>query len=189
MHGSRNGGGRAVSGTTGGELEQLETRGKQGQLCCAGIPVTGTAKWVFLSLGPRRSSPSTAVRPRAVARLLFEPEPRCLAAGELGARLGARGAQGTARCVRGERPGCLSLCLLSLGQARESRPTAVREPQLAFNLIAGGDSKKLPPRPLFPAIAPCIARPSPSMESSPLPSRMRERETPIQLLSSPTIRS
>jgi hypothetical protein len=30
-------------------------------------------------------------------------------------------------------PGGLSLCLLSLGQARESRPTAVREPQLLIS--------------------------------------------------------
>src|SRR5204863_254656 len=29
-----------------------------------------------------------------------------------------------------QRPGCPSLCVLSLGQARESTPTAVREPQV-----------------------------------------------------------
>src|SRR5438477_12734735 len=42
------------------------------------------------------------------------------------------------RCLcAAQRPGCPSLCVLSLGQARESTPTAVREPQLQFINIDG----------------------------------------------------
>ena len=41
-------------------------------------------------------------------------------------------AQGTARCLRGERPGALLFGYFLLGLTRESTPPAGRDPHLAF---------------------------------------------------------
>jgi hypothetical protein len=55
-----------------------------------------------------------------------------LAAGELGERPASRGAQGTARIARGERPGRAFFWVLFFARAKKSTSPAVREPQLSF---------------------------------------------------------
>ena len=84
-----------------------------------------------LTLTPRRSSPSTAARPGAVAN-------RCSSPSRVFCGRRVRFAPGRARCAgdrpkAGERPGSPSLWLLSLGETRESNPPAVREPQVGVH--------------------------------------------------------
>ena len=85
-------------------------------------------------------TPSERAEHRSAIRGFREPPDRArgalFAPGELGERLIARGAQGTARCVGGEETGCPSLWFLSLGQARERNPgrRGRSHPQLSFEI-------------------------------------------------------
>jgi hypothetical protein len=71
---------------------------------------------------PRQSSPSTAARPGAVKRAPVRAN-RAVGAMRVAQRPASRGAQGTARLVRGERSGVLSFGYFSLHEQRKvTRP-------------------------------------------------------------------